>query len=269
MLRAFLLAAGFGTRLRPLTDNWPKCLMPVRGYPLLGYWINTLIENGITGIFVNTHFMSDEVTDFIRGNNFSDIARLVYEETLLGTAGSLRANATDFQGQGVMLIHADNWCQCDLKSFIEYHKNGRPNNCCITMMTFITKTPEKCGIIEVNDSNIAIGFHEKVPNAPGKLANAAVYIIEPEVIEFIANNSEVKDFSTEVLPKYLGRIATWRNTGIHRDIGSPVELLAAQKDPLTEGNQLLLANVNNNDWMGAFKSSPIHNKIKEMEWQQK
>ena len=137
------------------------------------------------------------------------------------------------------------------------------------MMTFITKTPEKCGIIEVNDSNIAIGFHEKIPNPPGKLANAAVYIIEPEVIEFIKNNPEIKDFSTEVLPKYLGRIATWRNTGIHRDIGSPDELLAAQKDPLTKGNQLLLAGVNNNDWMEKFKSSPIHTKIKEIEGQQK
>jgi mannose-1-phosphate guanylyltransferase len=213
--------------------------------------------------------MSDKVVDFIVGNNFSDLVKIAHEEILLGTAGSLRANANDFQGQDLMLIHADNWCQCDLKSFIEYHKNSRPNNCCITMMTFITKTPEKCGIIEVNDSNIAIGFHEKIPNPPGKLANAAVYIIEPEVIEFIKNNPEIKDFSTEVLPKYLGRIATWRNTGIHRDIGSPDELLAAQKDPLTKGNQLLLADVNNNDWMGTFKSSPIHIKIKEIEGQQK
>lgn len=268
MLSAFLLAAGFGTRLRPLTNDWPKCLMPVRGYPLLGHWLNALIENGITNIFLNTHFMSHKVDDFIVGNNFSRLVRRVYEEKLLGTAGTLRANANDLRGDAVMLIHADNWCQCDLASFIDYHKNSRPNNCCITMMTFVTQSPQSCGIVEVNESNIVVAFHEKVSNPPGNIANAAVYIIEPEVIEFIKNNVDVHDFSTDVLPKYLGRIVAWKNNGVHRDIGSPDELLAAQKDPLTKANQILLDNIDNNEWIKRFKSFPIHKKIKIMEkWQ--
>jgi mannose-1-phosphate guanylyltransferase len=265
MLSAFLLAAGFGTRLRPLTNKWPKCLMPVRGYPLLGHWLNALIENGITNISVNTHFMSDKVDDFIVGNNFSCLVRLVHEPKLLGTAGTLRANAGDLRGNTLMLIHADNWCQCDLASFIEFHKNSRPNNCCITMMTFVTQSPQSCGIVEVNDSNVVVAFYEKVSNPPGNIANAAVYIIEPEVIEFIKNNVAVNDFSKDVLPKYLGRIAAWRNNGVHRDIGSSNELLAAQKDPLTKQNQILLSKVGDNEWMKRFRSFPIHKTIKEIE----
>lgn len=265
MLSAFLLAAGFGTRLGPLTNDWPKCLMPVRGYPLLGYWLNALIENGITNISVNTHFMSNKVADFIVGNHFSRLVKLVHEGKLLGTAGTLRANSGDLRGSAVMLIHADNWCQCDLASFIDFHKNSRPNNCCITMMTFVTQSPQSCGIVEINDNNVVVAFHEKVSNPPGNIANAAVYIIEPEVIEFIESNIEINDFSTEVLPKYIGRIATWRNNGIHRDIGTPDELLAAQKDPLTKDSQILLANNDNNAWMKIFKNLPIHKKIKDME----
>jgi mannose-1-phosphate guanylyltransferase len=164
-----------------------------------------------------------------------------------------------------MLIHADNWCQCDLASFIEFHKNSRPNNCCITMMTFVTQSPQSCGIVEVNDSNVVVAFYEKVSNPPGNIANAAVYIIEPEVIEFIKNNVAVNDFSKDVLPKYLGRIAAWRNNGVHRDIGSSNALLAAQKDPLTKQNQILLSKVGDNEWMKRFRSFPIHKIIKYIE----
>ena len=263
------MAAGFGTRLKPLTDDWPKCLMPVYEYPLLGHWLNTLTNNGIDNIFVNTHFMADKVRDFIVSSKFSRVVKVVYEARLLGTAGSLRENAGAMHGDSVMLIHADNWCQCDIKSFIDFHRNSRPIHCPITMMTFNTHSPHSCGIVEVNDNNIVIAFHEKIPNPPGNIANAAVYIIEPEVIEFIVSDTQITDFSTEVLPKYLGRIAVWRNNGVHRDIGSPDELFAAQKDPLTLENEILLTNVEDSEWMRIFKKLPIHMKIKGMEKQRK
>lgn len=269
MLNALLLAAGFGTRLRPLTNDWPKCLMPIRGYPLLGYWLNTLTQNGITDIIVNTHFMSHKVDDFIIANNFSYLVKLVHEENLLGTAGTIRANSSHLAGKPMMLIHADNWCQCDIALFIDFYKNRKPNNCCITMMTFVTQNPEGCGIVEINKKNIVTAFHEKVPNPPGNIANAAVYIIEPEVIEFIKNNSDINDFSNDVLPKYIGRIAVWNNNGTHRDIGSLSELLAAQKDPLSKENEILLDNVCKSEWMKKFRGLPIHKKINEMQEQLK
>ena len=76
---------------------------------------------------------------------------------------------------------------------------------------------------------MVLQFHEKVPNPPGDLANAAVYILEPSVVSFLASlDKPVIDFSTEVLPRYLGRIATFHNDCYHRDIGTVQSLLTAQ-----------------------------------------
>jgi len=63
--RALLLAAGFGTRLKPLTDIWPKCLMPIRNRPLLEYWLSILQKSGISNVLVNTHYLSEHVERFL------------------------------------------------------------------------------------------------------------------------------------------------------------------------------------------------------------
>jgi len=78
---------------------------------------------------------------------------------------------------------------------------------------------------------VVIGFHEKVPNPPGRLANAAVYIMQPGVLEFLASlGGEVIDLSTQVLPHYIGRIFTHPLGGYLRDIGTPNALLAAERE---------------------------------------
>ena len=81
------------------------------------------------------------------------------------------------------------------------------------------------------ETSVVRAFHEKVANPPGKLANAAVYIVEPSVIDWIGSlGKDVVDFSTEVLPQYIGKIFTWHNSMYHRDIGTPESLAAAQVD---------------------------------------
>ena len=126
----------------------------------------------------------------------------------------------------------------------------------MTMMTFTCPNPTACGIVELNEDGVVIGFHEKVKNPPGKLANAAVYLIEPEIIEWIVDNHNVKDFSIGVLPEFLGKIATWENKNIHRDIGTIEMLREAQKDncdsPIWSKNNL---------WQQFFLSNPIHKLV--------
>ena len=72
-------------------------------------------------------------------------------------------------------------------------------------------------------------------NPPGNRANAAVYLLEPEVLDWIEENPGINHFSTEVLSHFMGRIATWHNTGIHKDIGELPMLLKAQSDPQSQG----------------------------------
>jgi mannose-1-phosphate guanylyltransferase len=101
----------------------------------------------------------------------------------------------------------------------------------MTMMTFDTDAPQTCGIVETDTDDLVVRFHEKVANPPGTRANGAVYIFEPEVIAFIASlGKPIVDLSTEVIPHFLGRIATYHNSGYHRDIGSPESLRAAERE---------------------------------------
>ena len=104
------------------------------------------------------------------------------------------------------------------------------------MMTFDTDFPQSCGIVETNSRGVVQAFHEKVVNPPGTRANAAVYLLEPEVLQWMEQHPEVSDFSTEVLPNYLGKIATWHNAQIHRDIGTLATLQQAQLDPKPEAS---------------------------------
>jgi len=127
------------------------------------------------------------------------------------------------------------------------------------MMTFQTENSSNCGIVELDDSGTVRKFYEKVASAPGNLANGAVYLLDPEVIDWMAQNPLLGDFSTEVLPRFIGRIATWENTLIHRDIGSIKSLLEAQQDPAPD-----LCWTEIDDWTKDFLDNPIHSRLNEI-----
>ena len=221
ILKAILLAAGYGKRLHPLTEYTPKCLVPINGVPLLEIWLSRLSEVGVEEFLVNTHYLQDQVSNFLENSLFKKNVKIVFESKLQGTAGTLRNNIDFFDGQDGFLIHADNYCLADFNAFIQAHQN-RPLCCDITMMTFSTDTPETCGIVELDDDNIVTAFHEKVSSPPGNLANGAVYILAKEFMhDFINNFDEASDLSTEVLHQYMGRIYAYHTDAIFMDIGTP------------------------------------------------
>jgi mannose-1-phosphate guanylyltransferase len=229
-MRALLLAAGIGSRLRPLTDTIPKCLAPINGRPLLDYWIELLSSAGLRDLLLNVHYLPDAVRSYIRTCKFDVNIEIAYEEALLGTGGTLLKNMAYFRGEDAILIHADNLSYFDVQAFIRSHQQ-RPAGTEITMMTFITPDPSSCGIVEVDDRGVVLAFHEKVSPPVGDLANSAVYIVSPAVIDYLASlGREIIDFSTDVLPRFLGRINTFHNNIYHRDIGTPASLAAAQQE---------------------------------------
>jgi len=219
-MRALLLSAGLGTRLRPLTESVPKCLVPIKGKPLMEYWLELFCRTGITPVLVNLHYLSEQVEAYIKSNPNREYVQTVYEEKLLGTGGTLLKNRAFFENDQIFLAHGDNLSVFNINAFIDAH-NSRPDGCEITMMTFETETPQSCGIVELDQNRVVCAFHEKVNNPPGNLANGAVYIIEPSILDFLESlGKDVIDFSTEVLPDYLGRIYTYHNNQYHRDIGT-------------------------------------------------
>ena len=219
-MKTILLAAGFGTRLRPLTYNIPKCLVPIKGKPLLQIWLERLTEASINSFLINTHYLADQVSDFVSSSKFKDSCILNFEENLLGTAGTLLNNLDFIGDDDCLLIHADNYCLADFNEFQFAHKN-RPKDCLITMMIFESDNPSECGIVELDEEGVLIGFYEKVNNPPGNLANGAIYLLSKEFISILIRDyGNVSDFSNEVIPNFLEKIYTYKTNEIFVDIGT-------------------------------------------------
>lgn len=237
-MKVVLVAAGIGSRLQPLTGSLPKCMVPVGGQPLLGIWLKMLCDAGFTDIVVNLHHHADFVREYIQRCPFAPFVTTVYEEKLLGTGGTLLRNRALLADRPLLFAHADNLTCFDPAGFVAAH-NERPPEAVMTMMTFDTESPEQCGIVELDASRVVTAFHEKVANPPGRLANAAVFVLEPTVLEFletVPRDRQTIDFSVDVLPHFLGRIFAYHNGTYHRDIGSIPSLLEAQFDyPLGRG----------------------------------
>lgn len=229
-LRALLLAAGLGTRLRPLTLHTPKCLVQIGGEPLLGRWLRQLDQAGCEAVLVNTHYLAEQVEAYLQSWHSPTMEmNIVHEPELKGTAGTLLANKAFFTDSTGLLIHADNAMAEGLQPFLAAHHN-RQEGCLLTMLTFKTDTPSSCGIVEVDDQQIVQGFHEKVIEPPGNEANGAVYAFEPPLLDHINGMaSPCKDFSVDIIPTLLGRIQSWMTNQLYIDIGTPEALSTAQK----------------------------------------
>jgi len=234
--KALLVAAGLGTRLAPLTDVLPKCLMPIAGRPLLGLWLEMLAGDGFSEIVVNLHHHADLVGEYIRRSPWADRVILAPEPSLLGTGGTLLRQRDRFAHGPALFAHADNLSLFSPRAFLTAH-HARPDGCAMTMMSFVTDAPRSCGILTLDVAGRVLEMDEKPLQPKGDLANAAVYIVEPAVTDFIAGlGKPVVDFSTEVLPVFMGRISSFHNGCYHRDIGTPASLALAQLDyPLAAG----------------------------------
>jgi len=228
-VNAILLAAGLGTRLRPLTENIPKCLVPIKGKLLLEIWIERLIRIDIQRILVNTHYLSEKVNDFVNANKAFKNVTLTHEEKLLGTAGTLNKNLEFYGDADGILMHADNYCEEDLSGLVRAHKL-RPKNCVITMLVFRAKNPSECGIVELDKYGIVKKFYEKKLNPPGNLASGAIFILSKEFIsEYKKIYNGQFDFSKEIVPLYIGRIYTYEVNGSFLDIGNPEAYLSVNE----------------------------------------
>lgn len=220
-IKALLLSGGYGTRLRPLTEKIPKCLIEINGKPILEHWLTKLEEIGCDACLINTHYLSEKVHKFIKERKKSRMSiKEVYEKELYGTAGTLIKNSDFFEDCNILMIHTDNMTNFDLRELILANKQ-RPKNCLLTMLTFTTDFPQSCGIVIKNDLQVLVNFLEKTADPPSNIANGAVYIFDQEFLNILKIDiPNAKDFSLEVIPKYLGRIFTYHTDKLLIDIGT-------------------------------------------------
>ena len=229
MIKAFLLAAGVGSRLQPLTDTMPKCLLPFAGRPLLDYWLELLAEVPCDEVRVNTHAHAEKMREFLQSQFPPGYPRVseFHEPKLLGSAGTIAANADFADGASeIFIVYADQISSVDLRAMLAFHRqHGDP----LTIMLYRVPNPSECGIVELDADGRVIDFVEKPSQPRSDLANAGVYVMSPAAYREMAA-ANAFDLGFDVLPKFVGRMRGWTWDGPHRDIGTHAALSRAKAE---------------------------------------
>ncbi|TWI77263.1 mannose-1-phosphate guanylyltransferase [Desulfobotulus alkaliphilus] len=234
-MKAFLLAAGLGTRLRPLTNHTPKCMVTIGEKPLLGIWLNHLALCGIREVLINTHHLADRVADFLDSWP-KDILKIhpVHEPFLLGSAGTLLANRDFIHGkENFLIVYADNLCNYRLSKLLQAQQANRERGALLTMALFKASDPSSCGIAELDATGCITGFEEKPEKPVSNLANAGIYAASPEIFTFLKAGSEGHqpyDIGQHLLPRITGKMYGLPMEGYLRDIGTPESLEIARRE---------------------------------------
>ncbi len=230
-MKAIVLAGGFGTRLKPLTERMPKPLLPVAGRPCIDFVLRSLVSARFKEIIVATSYMSDRVMKRI-GDGLEYDASILYsfEATPAGTAGAVKRVA-DFIEDTFVVASGDVLADVDVRQLYELHKE---KGAVATMALTRVEDPTQFGIVSLDDDLRVARFQEK-PHADeifSDLVNAGIYVLEPQVLDTIPA-AEMFDFSKDVFPLLLdsGRpVYGMEVKGLWMDIGRPRDLWRASME---------------------------------------
>jgi mannose-1-phosphate guanylyltransferase len=224
-LKAFLLAAGNGTRLRPLTEKIPKCLLPIGGIPLLQIWLQTCRNFGIDEILINVHAHAGAVREFLWQNANGVRFHITEEPELLGSAGTLRANRAWAASEDFFWIfYADVLSCADLEAMKRFHQTRMPT---ATLGVYPVAEPSRCGIATVEEDGTIREFVEKPSQPKSNLAFSGLMIGTPELLQAIPDRAPV-DLGYDVLPHLCGRMLAFPLTEYLIDIGTVENYKLAQ-----------------------------------------
>lgn len=227
MKKAFLLAAGLGTRLRPLTDTIPKCLVPVGGKPLLNHWIEICQQLGIREILINTHHLAEAVREWSRNHKCGIKILLAHEEVLKGSSGTVAANRDFVQKEkDFWIFYADNLVAADLDALHLFHSRHKG---VLTLGLFRTSSPRDCGIVTLGESGQITSFEEKPLQPKSNFANAGIYIARREIFDFLPA-AAFSDFGKNVFPGLTGKMRGMVLDGEVLDVGTPANYQKALRD---------------------------------------
>ncbi|HEV8494802.1 MAG TPA: nucleotidyltransferase family protein [Candidatus Angelobacter sp.] len=225
-MKAFILAAGDGTRLRPLTESVPKCLLPIQGVPLLEIWLNSCEAAGITDVLINAHAHAEAVKQFVATQKSGVRASIVEEPQLLGSAGTLAENRAFAGGEeAFFVLYGDVLTNVDLRRMLEFH---RQKNLPATLGIYHVPDPTRCGIVTMDEHSVIQKFVEKPTHPESSWAFAGVMIAGQEIFDFVPDQRPA-DIGFGVLPKMAGRMTGYRISEYLIDIGTAENYQAAQR----------------------------------------
>lgn len=217
-MKAFLLAAGNGTRLRPITDSIPKCLVPIRGVPMLAIWLRLCKTLEITELLINLHAHADIVRTFLQQCDEGDVCVHVAEEKhLLGSAGTLRANRKWVEGEDLFWVfYADVLHRANLPAMLRLH---RERGLAATLGVYEVPEPSRCGIVTANSYGVIEKFVEKPTHPTSNLAFSGLMIGTRAVLDVIPDDVPA-DIGFHVLPKLTGQMLAFPIRDYLIDVGT-------------------------------------------------
>jgi mannose-1-phosphate guanylyltransferase len=233
-VKAFLLVAGRGERLRPLTDNIPKCLLPINGKPLLEIWLEHLERSGICDVLVNTHWLYEMVEVFVEkwaAFHKNMRIRLFHESVLLGSGGTLLANRR-WAGRGpFFIIYGDNLTNFDLQRMLAFHNQGGMP---LTLRIYRGADPKRTAIVTVNDAGVITTLEEKPVMPKSAIGAGSISVADRRIFDFFPGRADlssdgVLDLSYHILPRMVGTMQAYESNEFSLDIGTPVSYEAAQR----------------------------------------
>jgi len=233
------MAGGEGTRLRPLTSNQPKPMLPMANRPMMEHVVGLLRQHGITDIVVTVAFMANAIRSYFDDGSELGV-RMVYatEETPLGTAGSV-LNARDELDERFVVISGDVLTDIDVTRVVSFHEEM---GALATISLVSVENPLEFGIVITNEDGSIERFLEKPTwgQVFSDTINTGIYVLEPEIFDYIPEGRSV-DFSGEVFPAVLdaGRpIYGCVSEGYWEDVGTIEAYLKAHQDILDEKVQV-------------------------------
>jgi mannose-1-phosphate guanylyltransferase len=225
-MKAFLLAAGVGDRLRPITDTVPKCMVRINDKPLLDIWLDAFARAGVDDVLLNLHHLPDVVRAHVATRIRPPAVKMVFEPELLGSAGTLAAHREWVEGTELFLAcNADNLTTFDLNLLVEHH---RASGCVATLTVFRSNQPSAGGVVELDGQRV-VGFVEKPREPVSDLVNAGMYAFHPSVLDELTEAPPL-DIGYHLLPRLVGRASALILDDYFRDIGTPESYERAQSE---------------------------------------
>jgi mannose-1-phosphate guanylyltransferase len=234
-MKAMVLAAGKGTRLLPLTGEIPKPMAPIAGKPMIQHIFELLAKSGVEEVHVNIYHLAETILrsygEKTRVNDMTvDFSR---EQDLMGTAGGVKRIADRFDGRFVVIM-GDALTDVDVRDVVAFHEE----RAAIATLTLkrVTDTSQY-GVVELDSEKNILNFQEKPEphKAISNLANTGIYILEPEVLEYIPEGTFF-DFAKDVFPRLLEakeKFVGYDEGGFYwSDVGTLEAYRAAQQDVL-------------------------------------
>lgn len=255
-MKAVIIAGGLGTRLRPLTDNTPKPIVPVANRPFVVHQIEHLVKHGVDEVILNLCYLSQEIKKTLKdGKAWGIKIHYSIEEHPLGTAGAVKNAEKFFAGdrEPIVIFNGDVLTDINISKVVNYHREKKAR---VTLTLKEVEDPTSFGLVLTEKSGKVTKFIEKPSWAmvTAKTINAGIYVVDPKIFETVPKDTAYS-FERELYPKLLAKgdpIYGYLSDAYWIDIGNPEKYKEAHQAILRNevAVKILGTRIDGRFWLG-------------------